>query len=357
MKKIFQMWVGKDLPMVHVHLNGNFKKVFADLVIHPIKRRVAKIYVYILQKFFGLIVIGITGSAGKTTTKEMIASILSLSNNTIFSKENIDPIFNIPTTILECTSKTKYLVLEMGVEYPMEMDFYLWLVKPTIGVITNIFPTHTLFFGDEKGVFSEKSKLVKQTKVAVLNSDDKYLYSLKNKIKANICWFKNGNNPIDQNKNTVRVVCEVLGIEKKVIENGLDSYQCPKHRMLLIKHKSGAYIFDDTYNSNPKAFEKSLSYFLSLAGKNKKVAVVGDMLELGNSEVLEHKKLGKLLQKNNFIKIFGVGKLVKYVCDDIYSDPLQLLSKLKQYLKSNVYIFIKGSRSIGLDKLVDKLLL
>lgn len=355
MKKILQIWVGKDLPMVHVHLNGDLKKVFADLVIHPIKRRIAKIYVYILQKFFGLIIIGITGSAGKTTTKEMISSVLRLSDRTIYSKENIDPIFNIPATILKCTLKTKYLVLEMGIEYPKEMDFYLWLVKPSIGVITNIFPTHTLFFGDEEGVFKEKSKLVRQTNVAILNSDDMYLYSLKNKIKANICWFKNSENPVDQNKNTARVVCEVLGIDKVLIEKGLSEYQNPKHRMLLIKHKSGAFIFDDTYNSNPKAFEKSLNYFLNLAGNNKKIAVVGDMLELGRQEIDEHKKIGKLINQNGFKKVFGVGKLVKYVCNDIYSNPLQLLPKLKQYLKTNNYIFIKGSRSTGLDKLVDKL--
>lgn len=355
MKKMLQMWVGKDLPMVHVHLSGNLKKVFADLIIHPIKRRVAKIYVFILQKFFRLIVIGITGSAGKTTTKEMISSVLRLSDRTIYSKENIDPIFNIPTTILKCTPKTKYLVLEMGVEYPKEMDFYLWLVKPSIGIITNIFPTHTLYFDDINGVFKEKVKLVKNTKIAVLNSDDKHLFSLKNKIKANICWFKNCENPIDQNKNIARVVCEVLGIEKKLIESGLKTYQSPKHRLNLIKHKSGAFIFDDTYNSNPEAFKSSLKYFLKLAGKNNKIAVVGDMLELGKLEINEHKKIGKLLKQNNFEKVFGVGKLVKYVCSDVYSEPLQLLSKLKQYLKPNNYIFIKGSRSIGLDKLVDKL--
>lgn len=355
MKKILQMWVGKDLPMVHVHLKGNLKKVFTDLIIHPLKRRVAKIYVYILQKFFGLVVIGITGSAGKTTTKEMIASVLRLSAKTVWSKENIDPIFNIPTTILKCTPRTKFLVLEMGVEYPKEMDFYLWLVKPIIGVITNIFPTHTLYFGDINGVFKEKIKLVKNTKIAVLNSDDKRLSKLKNKIKANICWFKNSENPIDQNKNTAKIVCEVLGIEKDLIEKGLNQYQSPKHRLNLIKHKSGAFIFDDTYNSNPEAFKNGLNYFLKLAGKNKKIAIVGDMLELGQKEIDEHKKIGKLLKQSSFEKIFGVGKLVKYVCSDVYSEPLELLPRIKPFLNKNYYIFIKGSRSIGLDKLVDKL--
>jgi len=159
MKNILKMWVGRDLPLVHVKTNGHIRKVIADLFIHPIKRRISKYYCFILQKCFGLTVIGITGSAGKTTTKEMISSILRLSGKTVWSKDNIDPIFNIPTTILRCTPKTKYLVLEMGVEYPREMDFYLWLAKPDISVITNINPTHLEFFGDKKGVFNEKIKI------------------------------------------------------------------------------------------------------------------------------------------------------------------------------------------------------
>ncbi|KKP46656.1 MAG: UDP-N-acetylmuramoyl-tripeptide-D-alanyl-D-alanine ligase [Candidatus Woesebacteria bacterium GW2011_GWA1_33_30] len=357
MKKILQIWIGKNLPLVHVKFDKGVKKIFADLVIHPIKRRLARLYVLVLQKFFGLVVIGITGSAGKTTTKEMIVSVLKKVDETVWSKDNIDPIFNIPTTILRCTPKTKYLVLEMGVEYPHEMDFYLWLVRPSIGVVTNIFPTHTLFFGDEKGVFKEKSKLVKNTNVAILNSDDKYLYSLKDKLEANIIWFKKNEDPILQNKNTARAIAEVLGVEKSIINAGLVDYQNPKHRLSLIEHKSGAFIFDDTYNSNPGAFIKTLNYFSKLAGKNNKIAVVGDMLELGKEEVNEHRKIANELNKLNFKKVFGVGKLVKYVTNETFNNPLDLLPHIKPYLKKGNYIFIKGSRSIGLDKLVDKLLL
>lgn len=355
MKKILQMWVGRDLPLVHVKTNGHIRKVLADLVIHPIKRRIAKYYCFILQKCFELTVIGITGSAGKTTTKEMISSILRLSGKTVWSKDNIDPIFNIPTTILKCTSKTKYLILEMGVEYSNEMDFYLWLVRPNVGVITNIFPTHTLYFGDINGVFKEKIKLVKNTDIAVLNFDDSKLNALKERLNAKIFWFESDDNPITQNKNAARITCQALEIQNALIEEGLKKYQSPKHRMSIIKHKSGAIIFDDTYNSNPEAFRKSLCYFLKIAGNNKKIAVVGDMLELGNIEISEHKRIGKEIQSKGFVKIMGVGNLVRFITDDIYSSYLEVFQEVKKYLKPNTYIFIKGSRSIGLDKLVDKL--
>lgn len=355
MLKIVQAWVGKDLPQVHVKTNQGLKKIVYDLLFHPVKRRIAKYYVYILQRFFGLIVVGITGSAGKTTTKEMIVSVLKKTNGVVWSRDNIDPIFNIPTTILKCTPKTRYLVVEMGVEYPMEMNFYLWLVKPKIGVITNIYPTHTLFFKNVDGVFTEKQKLAKASEIAVLNKDDKYCFSLKNKYSTKIVWFKSDDDPIQANKNAANEVCKLLGIDDELIKEGLEDYENPRHRLNLIKHKSGAYIFDDTYNSNPKALLKSITYFSKIAGRNNKIAVIGDMLELGDIEVEEHKKIAKVLRKLNFDKVFGVGKLVHYFTKNVYLKADDLSDELKKYLKKGNYIFIKGSRSIALDKLVDKL--
>lgn len=355
MNKLLQWWVGRNLPLVHVKLNINFKKSFFDFVIHPIKRRVAKCYVFFLQKFCGLTVIGITGSAGKTTTKEMIAGILKLDGKTVYSFDNIDPVFNIPSTILKCTPFTKYLVLEMGIEYPNEMNFYLWLVKPNIGVITNIFPTHTLYLDDIEGVFKEKSKLVKNTKIAVLNENDKYLQKLKFTLKAKEFWFKSAEISIESNANAARKVAEVLGISGNLTEKGLVNYENPKHRLELIKHKSGAFILDDTYNSNPEAFISTLKYFNNIAGKNSKVVVLGDMLELGDIEEREHKRVAIEIKKHNYEKVIGVGHLVRFITPNVYKTALEVLPEIKKYLKPDTYILFKGSRSIGLDKLVDKM--
>lgn len=330
-------------------------RLFKKYIYHPIKNIIAKYYVLLLQKVFGLTVIGITGSAGKTTTKEILASILKLYGKTVYSFDNIDPVYNISTTILRCTPLTKYLILEMGVEYPNEMDFYLWLVRPQVGVITNIFPTHTLYFGNENGVLKEKSKLVKNTKIAILNSDDKYLSNLKFALRAKTYWFKNGENAIETNKNITTKVSEILGISDDLIKKGLNNYESPKHRLQIIKHKSGAIIVDDSYNSNPEAVISTLKYFNKIAGRNKKVGVIGDMLELGKIEVQEHKRIGLEIKKYKFEKVIGVGKLVRFVTDDCYDNYLDVLPVIKKYLKNNTYILIKGSRSIALDKLVDSL--
>lgn len=326
-------------------------KIFKKYIYHPIKNLIAKYYLVFLRIFTDIKVIGITGSAGKTTTKEMVASILKENGNTVYSRDNIDPVFNIPSTILRCTSLTKYLILEMGIEYPNEMDFYLWLVKPDIGVITNIFPTHTLYLGDIEGVFNEKSKLVKNTKIAVLNSGDKYLSKLKFTLKAKEFWFKNGDNAIETNKNIATKIAEILNIKTTNIR-----YDSPGHRLEIIKHKSGAVILDDTYNSNPEAFLSSLKYFNKIAGKNTKIAVIGDMLELGKIEEEEHKRISTELKKYDFEKVIGVGKLVKFITNDVYESCSGAVPEVKKYLKPKTYILVKGSRSIGLDKLVDAIL-
>ena len=103
----------------------------------------------------------------------------------------------------------------MGVEYPGEMDFYLWLVKPDIGLITNIFPTHTEFLGNIDGVFKEKSKLVLELPkdgVAVLNSGDQKLKILSKKLKFKTIWFNPDINPLAQNANAARILAEYLGV-------------------------------------------------------------------------------------------------------------------------------------------------
>ncbi|MDP3994444.1 MAG: UDP-N-acetylmuramoyl-tripeptide--D-alanyl-D-alanine ligase [bacterium] len=334
--------------------------------IHPIKRRIAKYYLILLRKYFGLKVIGITGSAGKTTTKEMLASILKLGGKTVYTVANIDPVYNIPTTILKCNPKTNYLILEMGVEYPGEMDFYLWLAKPDIGVIMNIFPTHTEFFGDINGVFKEKSKLVLSLgkgDIAIMNFKDKTLKGLADKLKAKVFWFESDEDPLQQNANAAGKVAEVLKVRKESIKKGLKTYSRPEHRFEIIKTKSGAVIFDDSYNSNPEALLATLRKFNKFAGKGIKVAVLGDMLELGKIEEDEHRRVGKEIAKSNFRVLIGVGSAVKFLISEVdkyskktktylFIKPEEALPLLQTLLNRDTFVLIKGSRSIGLDKVV-----
>ncbi len=344
-------------------LFGKIIHLFSQWLIHPVKRRLARWYLKILQKFTGIKVVGVTGSAGKSTTVQMIASILRQSVRVTATPPSIDPIYNVPNTILRCLPGTKFLILEMSVEYPGEMDYYLWLARPDIGVITNIFPAHTEFLGSINGVLKEKSKLVlslAKNGTAVLNEADFRLKSLKNKIKAKTVWF-NGENSV-----AARAVAEIFDIPAGNIEKGLKNYVHPRHRLEITTLKSGALVLDDSYNSNPEALLATLRKFNELAGRGVKIAVLGDMKELGKIEESEHRRVGREIAKSSFSVVIGVGTTIGFLLEEVSKSPKRtethLFSKeeevfpaLEPLLKKGVYVLIKGSRSIGLDKVVAEL--
>ncbi len=409
--KSAKVWFAPKFPEHHIknilayNPEGFSKKLnnlYRTWVVHPIRRRIAKYYLVFLRKFFGLKVIGITGSSGKTTTKEMVVSILKQKGETVFSFANIDPVYNIPTTIFRCKTTTKYLVLEMGIEYPGEMDFYLWLAKPDVGVITNIFPTHTLFFGDERGVAKEKGRLVKSLfkgDIAILNKENKYLREIGEKVKSKIVWFGDNGNIVSKdikilpnldtkysleiNKNKIDImlpvigeqfvqdslaaaaVADSLGFSLKEIKKGLERYQKPEHRMNTVKLKSGAVLIDDSYNNNPSAAKETLKTFKSIIGSKKSIVVFGDMLELGKDEKKYHREIGDLISSYKFDYLIGVGKLSKLITDKTkrqikntywVESQGEVMSILKPLLNKGSITLIKGSRSIGLDKVVTQLL-
>tara|TARA_Y100000310_G_scaffold332917_1_gene409442 strand:+ start:1458 stop:2525 length:1068 start_codon:yes stop_codon:yes gene_type:complete len=353
-----------------------------------------------LQKFYGLVVIGLTGSAGKTSTKEMIVAILQRQGETVWTHANEDPVFNIPTTIFRCKPATRYLVLEMGVEFPGEMAFYLWLAQPSMGVITNVHQTHTEFFGDREGVAKEKGVLVRslgKSDAAILNKENRYTQRFAKSTKAKVTWFGKGgdiqaknieikdlksqytlmvdnkdiqiNLPIlgeqfVSNSLAAAAVGWVSGASLNQIKQGLEEFKPAEHRMRPIKLRNGSLVLDDSYNSNPAAAKKALETFKEVAGKEKKIVVLGDMLELGTDEVTQHKKLGKLVQNVGTDYLVGVGKLAKHAVGAANlpkghswwaTDQKEILPILKPLLKKNTVVLIKGSRSIELDKLVDQL--
>lgn len=372
---IIQWWVTPKLPyhdifelplLINKSLLAKYQHIFSQWVIHPIKRRLARFYLKFLQRTTDIKVIAITGSAGKTTTKEMLFSILKRYAKTVCTRTYIDPVYNIPNTILSTSFGTKYLILEMGVEYPGEMDFYLWLAKPDIGVITNIFPTHLEFLGDIEGVLNEKAKLVLnlgKNNTAVLNADDKLLKPLAPKIKSKVIWFRSGTDQIESNAIAAKAVANSLGISNIKIAEGLQKYENPKHRLSLIELKNGTFVLDDSYNNNPEALSETLKYFAKLSGKNNKIAVLGDMKELGEFEEKFHRDLGREVAKLNFKVVIGVGSAIKYLTEEadkntktyVVQKQEDVLPLLTPFLQKGNYVLIKGSRSIGLDKLVDAL--
>lgn len=404
METLLKIISGGNLPREHRDLEKISKikstkektrVIFRFFLIHPVKRRAAKYYLAVLQKFFGLKVVGITGSAGKTTTKEMLTSILREKGKTVASFKNIDPVYNIPSTILKCTPFTKFLVLELGIEFPGEMDFYLWLAKPDIGVITNIYPTHLELFKDVDGVFNEKRRLLsglQKKSYVVLNKQDRYLQTLK-PIK-NVIWFGKGGDlraaitrlsvkktlfnlkykdeqieaaiPIYgkqfvENALAASAAAIALGFNLPTVSAGLSKFKSAEHRMNILSLPAGIRIFDDSYNNNPQAAMASIGSFMEIDSSRKKIIVFGDMLELGKEENKFHEEIGNFIAKLKPDVLICVGEKSNYTAkaaaktlNDVYfeSDFKKIKAIVKKHIKGDTDILIKGSRSLHLDQLV-----
>lgn len=410
--KIIQWWMTPKLPEEHIWVSPEskpeglpkiFRIYFRKWLTHPVKRRIAKYYLKFLQEFFNITVVGITGSTGKTTTKEMVASILKQKGETVWSYANIDPVYNIPTTILKCKPNTRYLVLEMGVEFIGEMDYYLWLAQPDIAVITNIYPTHIEFFKSTRGVAKEKGELAKSISrpgFAILNQENGHLRKIAQKIKPKITWFgkggfvraKNievtnslstkytlaiGESKINiqlpllgkqfvQNSLAAAAVGHVCGVSLGLIKRGLENFELSEHRMEIIRLPNGGLILDDSYNNNPAAAKEALNVLKEITMKKTKIAVLGDMLELGKHERKYHREIGRLVSTLGIDYLIGVGPVSKFLVEEARKKMKKdcifwaekesdVLPVLKPLLKKDTAILIKGSRSIGLDKVVSRL--
>ncbi len=411
MERLIHWWFAPKFPDLQTkkvleYKPESFKNLVNDRIrtwlIHPIKRRLAKYYLLFLQRFFGIKVLGITGSSGKTTLKEMIADILSTREETVATFANIDPVFNIPTTILKCKPATKYLVLEMGVEYPGDMDFYLWLAQPDVGIITNINSTHTEFLQDLDGVAKEKAKLIQslsKTGYAILNADDKEVVKISPKTQAKIYWYNQPdslalaeniavskdfktsfNLIIDQERALVTLpllgdhfislalaaitVGQIFNISFENIKSCLENFKPSPHRMIPIRSKGDIVIIDDSYNANPFATIQSLKTFSGL-GEGRKIFVFGEMKELGNYAVRGHEEVGTFAAKTGVDMIFSLGDLTLHTLRKavmggisksntrLFNNKASLINHLKKSLRPKDLILVKGSRFMAMEEIVE----
>jgi len=368
---------------------------------HLLRAQLARFWI---KRFSKVEVIAITGSVGKTTAKEAIFQVLGTKFNVLKTIENFDPIFNIPETLLSVRSKTQKVVLEMGVEYPGEMDFYLSQVKPRIGVVTQISWAHTEFFKDIDGVLTEKSKMVKvlpENGWAVLNWDDLNVRSLAKETCAKIfrfgsnskvcdLWLENFKQDfsgsqfsISKKGKTRKVSWDLVGrqnaisalaaasvglicgLEMEEICQALSRFQIQKSRMLIRRMGRNLIILDDCYNSSPLAAKTALETLNELSVGKRKIAVLGDMLELGTFSKRAHQELGEEVVKNNVDLLFSLGENSKATVEVAkkvlgkkarwFKSKETLINKLNLEVKKGDVILVKGSRAMNLEKVIEKI--
>jgi len=311
-------------------------------------------------------VIGITGSAGKTTMKDMLASMLSQRFKVVKTLENQNNEIGVPLTVLRADADTEVLIVEMAIRKQNDMPLLSKIVCPTDVVITGIGLTHIELLKTQRNIAVAKGKIFQKAytwetapRNAFINYSSPYNDLLSEKAKK--CGYKvfpfTGDDKPEQALNGAVLVAKHFGLTDAEIEAGIAAFKPSSHRMSWIKF-GGVTLLDDTYNANPDGVEYALQVLKRQSGR--KVLVLGDMGELGHKAVEAHQQVERHAVEAGVQLLATVGSLSK----DIQSDTLERvhfegnsdLSKfLKNEIKSGDTVLLKGSRSMKLEEVVKEL--
>lgn len=336
-----------------------------------------KIAKYYRNNFTGD-VIAITGSNGKTTSKELIYSILNTKYKVFKTYKNYNNIIGVCKMILELKDED-IAVFELGMNHKGEINEMVNILKPDIGIITNIGTSHIGNLKTKENILSAKLEIINNNiKLLVLNKDDKYLekvsfnktlwYSMsdiKYKLLEDKIVVDYNDEEININaygKNNVSNISLAINIAKyyeltnEQIKKGLENYT--SFRIKKINYKD-ILIIDDTYNANYESMVMGIEYVNNLEYKNK-ILVLGDMLELGDDSIYYHKELGTYIRNTSINKVYTYGNFSKYIgltCQKIsyhYNDIDELVKVLSTEIDKDLVIYFKASRGMKLEKVISR---
>ena len=327
-------------------------------------------------------VIAITGTNGKTTSKELISAVLSKELHVAATKGNLNNHIGVPLTLLSIKQKDEIAIIEMGANHEGEIDFLCDLAQPTFGVITNIGKAHLEGFGSFEGVIKAKSELYNYVQKNVgklfINSEAELLIELANN-NSKITYGKSGDytGAISESTPFISVVFQDEEIKSKLIgdyqfynimlaicfgkhfgvsinniKTAIENYTPTNNRSQIIETNNNTIILD-AYNANPSSMTAMLYSFAKQNYENK-LCILGDMLEMGETSLKEHKAIIDLAEELKLECIF-IGKEFAQVHKQAYTSTDEFAKVLKSNSIKNKTILLKGSRGIALEKLVDLL--
>ena len=339
------------------------------------------------RDYLSIPIIALTGSNGKTTTKELINSVLSKKMNTVATVGNLNNHIGVPLTLLSMNSETELGIVEMGANHPKEIEFLCNITKPDFGYITNFGKAHLEGFGNLEGVVKAKTELynyLKENKKTVFvnaNDDKQFHHSeginritfgnknqdcfvqLVNASKTVIVSYKNleiKSNLIGLYNflNIAAAICmgDYFNVSEGTIKDAIESYIPTNNRSQLIKKGSNQIILD-AYNANPSSMLAALENFKQSEGESK-ILFLGDMFELGNEAESEHQKIVQYLEKHLFDNTYLIGKnFFKTKINSTKINKFKNFDELKEFLQTKTYsncqILIKGSRGMALERILE----
>ncbi len=384
--------------------NYNSKLIFQK---DPLKsfNEISSIY----RKSLNANTIAITGSSGKTSVKELTGFCLNKLQKTYFSKKSFNNKFGVPLSIFNTPEQSKFVVLEVGMNKKGEIDTLSKLIRPNLGLITNISYAHIQNFKNLNQIAKAKGEIINNiihNGTMIINMDDKYYkYFLKKTIKKGLknFTFSRKSHMADitllgqkKNKNNFLFKIKIKGVNKSFIiskelsnykenilaslsiianyfdveklkKNLFDGFCIPKSRGSLIKYKKGSkklIILDESYNSNPSSLKLALKRFNSIKIKaKKKFLLIGDMLELGNYSKKLHIEIAEYINNSKVNKTYVYGRHTKHTFNKlkpqikgrILTNAMDIYKLINKDLPNNSLLMVKGSNSTGLNKIIQKL--
>lgn len=327
------------------------KKVDANIPVFIVEDAVVAlgtIAKYIRSLYKGK-VIAITGSNGKTTTKEIVSHLLSLKYNILKTVGSENNEIGLPNTLLNLDNKYDFLIAELGTNHIGEIAYLTDIVKPDYALITNIGNAHIGNFKTRENIYIEKSSVALSNTITIVNGEDEYL-NKSNFIKVYDNDYDYENNNVMNYKIAFRL-CEELGFNKDEILDRIKTMESIKSRMHEID-VCGITIIDDAFNASYESVISGLKY---ISKYNKKVIIFGDMLELGEfSEELHKKVYEEVCKMNNYVFI-TYGEETKVINNelsfDTHEDIIEFIKTIK--LESGDVIYIKGAHGMHLYELID----
>ncbi|MDP3352866.1 MAG: UDP-N-acetylmuramoyl-tripeptide--D-alanyl-D-alanine ligase [Flavobacteriaceae bacterium] len=330
-------------------------------------------------------IISLTGSNGKTTTKELINAVLSTKFNTIATKGNLNNHIGVPLTLLSITKDTEIAIVEMGANHQKEIEFLCSIAEPNYGYITNFGKAHLEGFGGIEGVIKGKSELYdflrKTNGLVFANFDDDIQFekslgikTVSFDIKSDFIELLEANPFVKIRFNDIEIKSNLIGnynvnniaaaitigmffkVPEHDIKSAIENYIPSNNRSQLMKIGTNT-IFMDAYNANPSSMKVALENFYQVDG-NSKIIVLGDMFELGETSLTEHQAIADLIADLNFKQVYLVGNhfsSIKTKNSSQYTDFEQFKNKFDAGSIQNATILIKGSRGMALERVLDLL--
>ena len=359
---------------------------------------------------FNIPVIGITGSYGKTSTRALLDAALGSKFNTLSSMANFNNEIGVPMTLFQLDQSHKAAIIEMGMRGRGQIEYLARVAEPTIGLITNIGPQHIELLGSVEEIALAKAELVEalpEHGLAVLPFDSPFFETLRSKCKCRVVTFgtKEGadyrvtqtqvspdggvefsvsfgigekSQPVvlrlpgvhnAVNASAAFAVAHQLGVEPADIALALENAELPGARMRVVKTSSGATLIDDCYNAGPDSMRAALQTLLDFPSSGRRVAVLGDMKELGEFSESEHRKIGAFA--GQFVELLiGVGSETRPLLNAAVQAAREVENEMevhwfgsteeakdavKAMIQENDVVLVKASRSVGLEAVVEDL--